>query len=75
MTNKGLDYLKNVAPLSDSLMQQLMDVIERFDDSLTLADVIGCIELVKQQVIMNNTIEYIELVEDEDDEGGQDEED
>jgi hypothetical protein len=69
---QGLEYLKNVAPLSDALMAQLMDVIERFEDSLTLSDVIGCLELVKTQVIFNNTIEYIELVDDEQD-GEQDE--
>jgi hypothetical protein len=70
---QGLEYLKNVAPLSDALMAQLMDVLERFEDSLTLSDVIGCLELTKQQVIMNNTIEYIEFVGDDDDEDGQDE--
>jgi hypothetical protein len=70
---QGLEYLKNVAPLSDALMAQLMDVIERFEDSLTLSDLIGCLELVKTQVIFDNTMEYIELVDDE--EGGDDEED
>jgi hypothetical protein len=63
---QGLEYLKNVAPLSDALMAQLMDVIERFEDSLTLSDLIGCLELVKTQVIFDNTMEYIELVDDED---------
>jgi hypothetical protein len=69
---QGLEYLKNVAPLSDALMAQLMDVIERFEDSLTLSDLIGCLELVKTQVIFDNTMEYIELVDDG--EGGDDEE-
>jgi hypothetical protein len=68
---QGLEYLKNVAPLSDALMAQLMDVIERFEDSLTLSDLIGCLELVKTQVIFDNTMEYIELVDDG--EGGEDE--
>ena len=71
---QGLEYLKNVAPLSDALMAQLMDVIERFEDSLTLSDLIGCLELVKTQVIFDNTMEYIELVDDEQ-EGGEDEQD
>ena len=71
---QGLEYLKNVAPLSDALMAQLMDVIERFEDSLTLSDLIGCLELVKTQVIFDNTMEYIELVDDEDGEP-EDEED
>jgi hypothetical protein len=70
---QGLEYLKNVAPLSDALMAQLMDVIERFEDSLTLSDVIGCLELVKTQVIFDNTMEYIELVDDG--EGGENDED
>jgi hypothetical protein len=64
--------MENVAPLSDALMAQLMDVIERFEDSLTLSDLIGCLELVKTQVIFDNTMEYIELVDDEQD-GEQDE--
>jgi hypothetical protein len=72
---QGLEYLKNVAPLSDALMAQLMDVIERFEDSLTLSDVIGCLELVKTQVIFDNTMEYIELVDDEQEGGEDDEED
>jgi hypothetical protein len=73
---QGLEYLKNVAPLSDALMAQLMDVIERFEDSLTLSDLIGCLELVKTQVIFDNTMEYIELVDDDDgQEGGEDDED
>jgi hypothetical protein len=71
---QGLEYLKNVAPLSDALMAQLMDVIERFEDSLTLSDLIGCLELVKTQVIFDNTMEYIELVDDNE-EGGEDEQD
>jgi hypothetical protein len=70
---QGLEYLKNVAPLSDALMAQLMDVIERFEDSLTLSDLIGCLELVKTQVIFDNTMEYIELVDDEQEGGEQDE--
>jgi hypothetical protein len=71
---QGLEYLKNVAPLSDALMAQLMDVIERFEDSLTLSDLIGCLELVKTQVIFDNTMEYIELVDDDEQDGEQDEE-
>ena len=72
---QGLEYLKNVAPLSDALMAQLMDVIERFEDSLTLSDLIGCLELVKTQVIFDNTMEYIELVDDGQEGGEDDEED
>jgi hypothetical protein len=64
---QGLEYLKNVAPLSEALMSQLMDVLDRFEDSLTLSDVIGCLELVKTQVVFNNTMEYIEFDEDEQD--------
>ena len=72
---QGLEYLKNVAPLSDALMAQLMDVIERFEDSLTLSDLIGCLELVKTQVIFDNTMEYIEFEEDEQDGEADEEED
>ena len=72
---QGLEYLKNVAPLSEALMSQLMDVLDRFEDSLTLSDVIGCLELVKTQVVFNNTMEYIEFDEDEQDGEADDEED
>ena len=66
---QGLKYMENVAPLSEALIAQLMDVIARFEDSLTLSDLVGCIELVKTQVIYDNTMEYIELEDDE--EGGE----
>ena len=73
---QGLKYMENVAPLSEALMAQLMDVIARFEDSLTLSDLIGCLELVKTQVIFDNTMEYIELVDDDEgQEGGEDDED
>ena len=71
---QGLEYLKNVAPLSEALMSQLMDVLDRFEDSLTLSDVIGCLELVKTQVVFNNTMEYIEFDEDEQEGGEEDDE-
>jgi hypothetical protein len=68
---QGLEYLKNVAPLSEALMSQLMDVLDSFADSLTLSDVIGCLELVKTQVVFNNTMEYIELPEEDEGEHGE----
>ena len=52
-------------------MSQLMDVLDRFEDSLTLSDVIGCLELVKTQVVFNNTMEYIELPEEDEGEHGE----
>jgi hypothetical protein len=55
-------------------MAQLMDVLDRFEDSLTLSDVIGCLELVKTQVVFNNTMEYIEFDEDEQEGGEEDDE-
>jgi hypothetical protein len=68
---QGLEYLKNVAPLSEALMSQLMDVLDRFEDSLTLSDVIGCLELVKTQVVFNNTMEYSDLPEDDEGDEGE----
>ena len=46
--------------LAGGLVDELLDVIHRYDDSLYVVTVLGCLELVKQQLIL-------ESVEDEDD--------
>lgn len=46
--------------LAGGLVDELLDVIHRYDESLYMVTVLGCLELVKQQLIL-------ESVEDEDD--------
>ena len=50
----------NQGKLAGGLVDELLEVVHRYDESLYMATVIGCLELVKQQLIM-------ESVEDEDD--------
>lgn len=50
-----------VGDLADSLTEELMEVIRRYDESLLVPTVIGCLELVKQQIIVNH------IEEDDDD--------
>ena len=45
---------KYVGDLADSLTEELMEVIRRYDETMVVATVIGCIELVKQQIITNH---------------------
>lgn len=49
----------NQGKLAGGLVDELLEVVHRYDESLYMATVIGCLELVKQQLIM-------ESVEDED---------
>jgi len=51
---------KYVGDLADSLTEELMEVIRRYDETMVVATVIGCLELVKQQIIVGH-------IEDEDD--------
>ena len=48
--------------LAGGLVDELLDVIHRYDDSLYVVTVLGCLELVKQQLILD----HIEVVEDDD---------
>lgn len=38
--------------LADGLVDDLLKAVHRYDESLYMATVIGCLELVKQQLIM-----------------------
>jgi hypothetical protein len=42
----------NQGKLADGLVNDLLEVVHRYDESLYMATVIGCLELVKQQLIM-----------------------
>ena len=51
----------NQGKLAGGLVDELLKVIYRYDESLYMATVIGCLELVKQQLIT----ESIETEEDD----------
>lgn len=44
----------NQGKVADGLVDDLLEVIHRYDESLYMATVIGCLELVKQQLIMDS---------------------
>ena len=50
----------NQGKLADGLVNELLKVIHHYDESLYMSTVIGCLELVKQQLIT-------ESLENEDD--------
>jgi len=41
----------NQGKLADGLVDELLEVIHKYDETLYMATVIGCLELVKQQLI------------------------
>ena len=41
----------NQGKLIDGLVEDLLNTIHKYDDSLHMATVIGCLEFVKQQLI------------------------
>lgn len=40
--------------VAGGLVDELLEVIHRYDESLYMSTVIGCLELVKQQLIMDS---------------------
>ena len=44
----------NQGTLADGLVDELLEVVHRYDESLYMATVIGVLELVKQQLIMDS---------------------
>lgn len=48
-----------VGKLSDGLVQELLQVIHKYDETMVLPTALGCLEIVKQQLIQ-------EHMEDED---------
>lgn len=46
----------NQGKLAGGLVDELLEVIHKYDETLYMATVIGCLELVKQQLI-NESIE------------------
>jgi hypothetical protein len=41
----------NQGKVAGGLVDELLEVVHRYDESLYMATVIGCLELVKQQLI------------------------
>jgi hypothetical protein len=41
----------NQGKLANGLVDELLELIHRYDESMYLAAVIGCLELVKQQLV------------------------
>ena len=49
---QGEEHLNlNQGKLVDGLVKDLLNTIHKYDDSLYMATVIGCLEFVKQQLI------------------------
>ena len=46
----------NQGKLAEGLVNELLEVVHRYDETLYMATVIGCLELVKQQLI-NDSLE------------------
>ena len=46
----------NQGKLADGLVDELLSLIHKYDESLYMATVVGCLELVKQQLI-NESLE------------------
>ena len=49
----------NQGKVAGGLVDELLELIHRYDGSLYMATVIGCLELVKQQLI-NDSLENID---------------
>ena len=57
----------NQGNLSQALSDEIMKLIDKYESTLYLPTVIGCLELVKQQIIMDHSQWIEERVEDDDD--------
>jgi hypothetical protein len=44
----------NQGKVAGGLVDELLEVIHKYDETLYMATVIGCLELVKQQLINDN---------------------
>lgn len=56
-----VNMILNQGKLADGLVDDLLAVIHKYDESLYMSTVIGVLELVKQQLINDN------IAEDDDD--------
>ena len=44
----------NQGKLAGGLVDEMLELVHKYDDTLYMATVIGCLELVKQQLIMES---------------------
>ena len=51
----------NQGKVADGLVDEVLEVIHKYDNSLYMSTVIGCLELIKQQLINNSLEEEDEL--------------
>lgn len=49
-----MNYTKGQGDLAQLLVDDLLDKIHQYDETLYLATVLGCLELVKQQLIQDH---------------------
>ena len=49
---KGTSMILNQGKVAGGLVDELLELIHQYDETLYMATVIGCLELVKQQIIM-----------------------
>ncbi len=52
--------MKYVGDIAQNLTDELLEVIHRYDETLVVSTVLGCLEIIKAQLIADHT-------EDEDD--------
>ena len=52
---KETSMILNQGKLAGGLVDELLEVIHKYDETLYMATVIGCLELVKQQLINDAT--------------------
>ena len=43
----------NQGKLADSLVEEMLKLVHKYDETLYMATVIGCVELVRQQLIID----------------------
>ena len=53
--SKGTSMILNQGKVAGGLVDELLEVIHKYDETLYMATVIGCLELVKQQLINDAT--------------------
>ena len=44
----------NQGKVADGLVNEMLDLLHKYDETLYMATVIGCLELVKQQLIVES---------------------
>ena len=47
-----MNYMGNIA---QSLVDELLEVIHKYDEAMMVPTVLGCLDIVKQQIIQDHT--------------------